>query len=593
MASINTNSGALQALQARRGSTGEASAIQRRLSTGLRVAGTKDDSAAYVTAQGLRGEAATWLAAGRNIARARSVVDVAVGGTEQISDLPNQLKAKALELSVDNGSGSGSAIQRDMVALIQQIDTVANTAEFGGLNLLKGKPSINTVTTRSYSLDASTAALTGGSPMSALPAGTTLRDTSSYAIAPSPLTPGTFGAALASLSGGGAADLPVDAGPNPGRVVMLADAFGVPDDIEIWQGGVRVAASGQLVATGGAAVGPAQPVSGQHLLQFDYDPAKGQSLTVKVNPNGAVPGTAWEIEAFELQDPDDPVGSNAIRSTSQLVISAATEPPLPQIDPEQAIQIQQTPPTNGSARYARNLGPQPGRVDTLFGAFGVGDVMEVWQDGVRIAATGQAYTPGGGAVASGSAVSGQQIVSFDYDPARGSVSYVFNPDGADPASAWVVAGISLNDPSDPIPAALATAVHAQAPGVSPVNYDIVVSPRLQTERLSTRGLGAADLGLGSLNWSSPRSILGVIEAAERTVGEALSHFGSQHRQFSMQGRFASGMQDVLEAGIGKLVDADLAKEAARLQAGQVRQQLVLSALSIANSQPRTLLSLFE
>ena len=49
----------------------------------------------------------------------------------------------------------------------------------------------------------------------------------------------------------------------------------------------------------------------------------------------------------------------------------------------------------------------------------------------------------------------------------------------------------------------------------------------------------------------------------------------------------------LQTGVGNLVDADLAKESARLQALQVQQQLGAQALSIANSAPQIVLSLFR
>ena len=51
--------------------------------------------------------------------------------------------------------------------------------------------------------------------------------------------------------------------------------------------------------------------------------------------------------------------------------------------------------------------------------------------------------------------------------------------------------------------------------------------------------------------------------------------------------------DTLESGVGNLVDADLAKESARLQALQVQQQLGAQALSIANQAPQVILSLFR
>ena len=53
------------------------------------------------------------------------------------------------------------------------------------------------------------------------------------------------------------------------------------------------------------------------------------------------------------------------------------------------------------------------------------------------------------------------------------------------------------------------------------------------------------------------------------------------------------MTDALTVGVGNLVDADLSKESARLQALQVQQQLGVQALSIANSGPQMILSLFQ
>ncbi|MBT6985825.1 MAG: flagellin, partial [Rhodospirillaceae bacterium] len=50
--------------------------------------------------------------------------------------------------------------------------------------------------------------------------------------------------------------------------------------------------------------------------------------------------------------------------------------------------------------------------------------------------------------------------------------------------------------------------------------------------------------------------------------------------------------DIQRAGVGNLVDADLAEESANLQAQQIKQQLGVQALSIANSSPQAILSLF-
>jgi flagellin len=77
------------------------------------------------------------------------------------------------------------------------------------------------------------------------------------------------------------------------------------------------------------------------------------------------------------------------------------------------------------------------------------------------------------------------------------------------------------------------------------------------------------------------------------VNAALGDIGAQARQIEAHQVFVSKLTDVLETGVGNLVDADMAKEGARLQALQVQQQLGAQALSIANTAPNIVLSLFR
>jgi flagellin len=77
------------------------------------------------------------------------------------------------------------------------------------------------------------------------------------------------------------------------------------------------------------------------------------------------------------------------------------------------------------------------------------------------------------------------------------------------------------------------------------------------------------------------------------VNAALARLGSGAKKFTIQQDFISKLIDTLNGGIGNLVDADLAVESARLQALQVKQQLGVQALSIANQQPQIILSLFR
>lgn len=77
------------------------------------------------------------------------------------------------------------------------------------------------------------------------------------------------------------------------------------------------------------------------------------------------------------------------------------------------------------------------------------------------------------------------------------------------------------------------------------------------------------------------------------VGSALNSVGSEVNYVNNQISYNNDKIDALNNGLGSLVDADLAKESAQLQALQIRQQLGTQALSLANQAPQTLLSLFK
>lgn len=84
-----------------------------------------------------------------------------------------------------------------------------------------------------------------------------------------------------------------------------------------------------------------------------------------------------------------------------------------------------------------------------------------------------------------------------------------------------------------------------------------------------------------------------IEAAIETVNTTLSTLGATSNRLAIQKQFSGQLSDSLEVGIGNLVDADMARESANLQAFQTKQQLGLQALSIANQAPQAVLSLFR
>ena len=89
------------------------------------------------------------------------------------------------------------------------------------------------------------------------------------------------------------------------------------------------------------------------------------------------------------------------------------------------------------------------------------------------------------------------------------------------------------------------------------------------------------------------ALVTTVSTSITNVGAALAKLGTGSRALENHLSFVGKLQDTLDGGVGNLVDADLAKESAKLQALQTKQQLGIQALSIANSSSSALLGLFR
>ena len=87
--------------------------------------------------------------------------------------------------------------------------------------------------------------------------------------------------------------------------------------------------------------------------------------------------------------------------------------------------------------------------------------------------------------------------------------------------------------------------------------------------------------------------LAATESALKDMTNAAADVGALNKRIELQKNFVEDLTDSIEAGVGKLVDADMNEESTRLKALQTQQQLGIQALSIANSSSETLLTLFR
>ena len=93
--------------------------------------------------------------------------------------------------------------------------------------------------------------------------------------------------------------------------------------------------------------------------------------------------------------------------------------------------------------------------------------------------------------------------------------------------------------------------------------------------------------------SSAKTMIDTVSKALGTATNKLASLGTSSTGLDTHLTFVGKLQDSLDAGVGNLVDADLAKESAKLQSLQTKQQLGIQALSIANQSSSSILSLFR
>ena len=139
MLSVNTNTGAMVALQYLNDTQAQLSQTQNAVDTGLKVSSAKDDGAVYAIAQNMRGDIAGYTSVTDSLNRGMSAIDVAMSAGQSISDLLVEMKTKALSASDTSlDTASRAAMNQDFIALRDQITTIVKNAVFNNYNLVDG-----------------------------------------------------------------------------------------------------------------------------------------------------------------------------------------------------------------------------------------------------------------------------------------------------------------------------------------------------------------------------------------------------------------------------------------------------------------------
>ncbi|MGE3303802.1 MAG: flagellin [Hyphomonadaceae bacterium] len=173
MASVNTNFGAMIALQNLNKTDAELTQVQNRINSGFKVASAKDNGATFAIAQSMRGKVAGYGVAADTVDKAMSTLDAAIAGGNSISDLLTQLKEKATAAKDSSlTTAQRAAYNADFTRLRDEITSIVTNAEFNGANLIKASgnnavafandtgSSLITVTAVSFALSGTTNTIT-------------------------------------------------------------------------------------------------------------------------------------------------------------------------------------------------------------------------------------------------------------------------------------------------------------------------------------------------------------------------------------------------------------------------------------------------
>jgi len=126
------------------------------------------------------------------------------------------------------------------------------------------------------------------------------------------------------------------------------------------------------------------------------------------------------------------------------------------------------------------------------------------------------------------------------------------------------------------------------------NADATSTITLAVQNMSIGGTNITfSAGSTILSATLASAVMTKLAASLTNVNTSMGSMGAQVRQIEAHNVFVSKLSDALETGISRLVDADMAKESARLQALNVKQQLGAQSLSIANQAPQIVLRLFQ
>jgi len=137
MSSILTNNSAMVALQTLRNINTSMAKTQNEISTGKQVSSARDNAAVWAISKVMESDVKGFSAISDSLSLGSSTIAVARSASEQIAGLLTEVKGKIVASQEENVDRA--KIQSDIVALRDQINSIAGAAQFNGLNLLSNR----------------------------------------------------------------------------------------------------------------------------------------------------------------------------------------------------------------------------------------------------------------------------------------------------------------------------------------------------------------------------------------------------------------------------------------------------------------------
>ncbi|TCM87049.1 flagellin [Rhodovulum steppense] len=138
MSSINTNSGAMVALQTLKGINNNLAKVQSEISTGKSIDSAKDNAAVWAIAKTMEADVSGFKKISDGLSGAEATVSVARNAAESITDLLKDMKDQIVQSVGAANDEERTKIQANVNALREQVASVVGAAQFNGVNLIDG-----------------------------------------------------------------------------------------------------------------------------------------------------------------------------------------------------------------------------------------------------------------------------------------------------------------------------------------------------------------------------------------------------------------------------------------------------------------------